>query len=86
MAVGAAAPAFAAGPTPPHALPQTGPSSTLSNVLHAKPLDGHRLAPVVKTVKGATQKVQGGKKFLLTGNKIGNGNPGSLLGGLQIGK
>src|SRR5205085_12383677 len=86
MAIGAAAPAFAAGPQPPHALPPAS-SSTLSNVLHARPLDGQRLAPLVKTVKGAAQKVQGGKKILLHGNKIGSSTPKSLLGeGLSIGQ
>ncbi|MFJ9415355.1 hypothetical protein ACIRPT_14470 [Streptomyces sp. NPDC101227] len=84
MAIVAAAPAFAAGPTAPRPVtPRMGLNGGLADVLHNEPLDGRQVAPLVKTVK-ATAKTVKAKNFL-RGNKV-NGAQQSLLGGLPLPK
>ncbi|MFJ9848834.1 hypothetical protein [Streptomyces sp. NPDC101150] len=84
MAIGAAAPAFAAGPTAPRPVtPRMSLNGGLADVLHSDPVDSRQVASVAKTLK-ATAKTVKAKNFL-RGNKV-NGAQQSLLGGLPLPK
>ncbi|MEU9116059.1 hypothetical protein AB0D04_30895 [Streptomyces sp. NPDC048483] len=81
LAIGAAAPAFASGPT----TPRMHRSGGLTETLAANHVDGRHIAPLVNTVKDTAKSVKGGPK-LLHGNKFDNGSRGLLRGLLPLGK
>ncbi|MCL7496769.1 MULTISPECIES: hypothetical protein [Streptomyces] len=83
MALAAAVPAFAAQP----GAPTMSLNGGLTDALSSKQLDGHQLAPLVKTVKTTTDKVKSTSAKKLLGNVTGAAaKNGKLLGGLPLGK
>ncbi|MET7795784.1 hypothetical protein ABZS78_03845 [Streptomyces decoyicus] len=81
MALGAAAaPAFAAQP----GAPTMSLNGGLTDALSSEQLDGHQLAPLVKTVKTAGEKVRStnAKKLLHGVSGVAKKTP--LLGGLPL--
>ncbi|MFG2893844.1 hypothetical protein [Streptomyces sp. NPDC048248] len=87
MALGAAAPSFAAGPARPAGATGSKMSVNggLTDALKSKDLDGHQIAPLVDTVKGAADKAKSDPDRLL-GGATGATKKSPLLGGVQIGK
>ncbi|MFI9051755.1 hypothetical protein [Streptomyces sp. NPDC053427] len=85
MAIGAAAPAFAAGSTAPRpTTPRMSFNGGLADALSNERLDGRQVAPLVKTVKDAAKTVKAGPKNFLHGNQVDGTR--SLLGGLPLTK
>ncbi|MCB5911572.1 hypothetical protein [Streptomyces pinistramenti] len=82
MALGAAAPAFAAGPAAPPTMSLNG---GLTDALNSEQLDGHQIRPLVDTVRGAGEHAESGAKNLL-GGATGATRDGKLLGGLPLGR
>jgi hypothetical protein len=87
MALGAAAPSFAAGPARPAGATGSKMSVNggLTDALSSKDLDGRQIAPLVDTVKGAADEAKSDPDRLL-GGATGATKKSPLLGGVQIGK
>ncbi|GGN52849.1 hypothetical protein ACFXN2_27765 [Streptomyces kronopolitis] len=82
MALGVAAPAFAAQP----ASPSMSLNGGLTDALTTKQLDGHQIAPLVKAVKATQKKVKSTSPKKLLGGVTGAAKNVPLLGGLPLGK
>lgn len=82
MALSAAVPAFAAQP----GAPTMSLNGGLTDALHSKQLDGHRIAPLIKMVKATKDKVKSTSTKKLLGNVTGATKNAPLLGGLPLGK
>ncbi|AZS73349.1 hypothetical protein DDE74_22495 [Streptomyces lydicus] len=80
MALGAAAPAWAAQP----GAPTMSLNGGLNDALSSDQLDGHQLAPLVKTVNTAGDKVKSTSAKKLLRGVTGTAKKGRLLGGLPL--
>ncbi|GLW19667.1 hypothetical protein Stsp01_64100 [Streptomyces sp. NBRC 13847] len=80
MALGVAAPAFAAQPGAPTMSLNGGLSDALSN----KQLDGHQITPLINTVKAAEGKVRSTNAKKLLHGVAGTAKKAPLLGGLPL--
>ncbi|MFG2831699.1 hypothetical protein ACGFWI_30215 [Streptomyces sp. NPDC048434] len=80
LALGAAAPAFAAQP----GAPTMSLNGGLTDALNSEQLDGHQLAPLVKTVKTAGGKVRSTNAKKLLRGVTGVAKKTPLLGGLPL--
>ncbi|MFE1766945.1 hypothetical protein ACFW81_22370 [Streptomyces angustmyceticus] len=80
MALGVAAPAFAAPPGAPTMSLNGGLTDALSN----KQLDGHEITPLVSTVKTAQGKISSTNPKKLLRGVSGATKKTSLLGGLPL--
>ncbi|MEU5213382.1 hypothetical protein [Streptomyces sp. NPDC020742] len=80
MALGVAAPAFAAQP----GAPTMSLNGGLTDALQSKQLDGHQVAPLVKKVKTTGQKVKSVNAKRLLGGVSGTAKSIPLLGGLPL--
>ncbi|MFG2529147.1 hypothetical protein [Streptomyces sp. NPDC048516] len=80
MALGVAAPAFAAQP----GAPTMSLNGGLNDALSSKQLDGHELMPLVKTVKTAGGKLRSTAPKKLLRGVAGTAKKTPLLGGLPL--
>ncbi|MFG2489996.1 hypothetical protein [Streptomyces caniferus] len=80
MALGMAAPAFAAQP----GAPTMSLNGGLTDALSSKQLDGHQLTPLVSTVKTAEGKIRSTNAKKLLRGVTGTTKKTPLLGGLPL--
>ncbi|MEU8993235.1 hypothetical protein AB0952_25145 [Streptomyces caniferus] len=80
MALGVAAPAFAAQP----GAPTMSLNGGLNDALSSKQLDGHELMPLVQTVKTAGGKIRSTSPKKLLRGVTGTTKKTPLLGGLPL--
>ncbi|MEU9121254.1 hypothetical protein AB0C96_15600 [Streptomyces sp. NPDC048506] len=87
VALGAAAPAFAAQPgasATRTGAPRTSLNGGLTDALRNKQLDGHQFTPLVKSVKKTGEKVKSTSANKLLGGVSEAARSTPLLGGLPI--
>ncbi|MEU9498659.1 hypothetical protein [Streptomyces sp. NPDC048196] len=80
LALGAAAPAFAAQP----GAPTMSLNGAVNDTLSSDQLDGHQLGPLFNTVRTARDKVKSASAKKLLGGLNGAAKKGRLLGGLPL--